>query len=676
MYVRIAFITLALLPLSLFARSYGDFDVAATPAWVETVQVDYLERVAADSARYGVYDLLAEHHARVQDGGNVAHYYRTARKIISATGVQNASELSVDFDPSYQKLVIHEVAIIRAGQRINALAPDDVRVIEKEDDADQSIYDGQLTALIFLKDVRAGDVLDYSWSLEGANPILRGHFADEFDLSSSVPSSLIRHRLIWPADRLLQHKSKVTPTIEVRDEQQFMTWERRNASALNIEDGTPTWYEPWQSVEVTDFETWSDVARWGEAMFAVSEESRAAVRTLAGKIRTQNAADPVTAAIRFVQDDIRYLGIEIGRNSHEPRQPSVILEQRWGDCKEKALLLSMLLRELGVSADPALVSTRLRRKIDSHLPSPFAFDHVIVRVTDGGKTRWIDPTIAYQGGTLATIDTPDDGRALVIASESEALTPIQTRNTSKRVIDETYVSRDRNAPTMLRVRTTYTGGEADAIRALLASTSTEELGRQRMNRHASEYPDISIAAKLQVYDDRLKNEIVTNERYAIRNLWKSRRWTFHSRMLEPYLDKPATVIRSMPLAIDHPLDITHRATFVFPTGVNVRAREVVRSTPAFRFASSVRSNRRRLTAEYSLRSVRDSVDTRQVALHLATVNEIRDDLALTMEPTFQLASVVSQPQQFPLWVWLLIGVVVALALKLSFSRHRWWHRPV
>ena len=36
-----------------------------------------------------------------------------------SAGVQNASELNIDFDPSYQNLVIHSVVLIRDNKRID-----------------------------------------------------------------------------------------------------------------------------------------------------------------------------------------------------------------------------------------------------------------------------------------------------------------------------------------------------------------------------------------------------------------------------------------------------------------------------------------------------------------------------------------------------------------------------
>ena len=61
-----------------------------------------------------------------------------------------------------------------------------------------------------------------------------------------------------------------------------------------------------------------------------------------------------------------------------------------------------------------MVNTKLRHSMDGELPSPFEFDHVITNVVANGHSYWIDPTLAEQGGTLETIETPNDERALVV----------------------------------------------------------------------------------------------------------------------------------------------------------------------------------------------------------------------------------------------------------------------
>ena len=162
----------------------NDFVVGPAPKWIDTVNVDTTATLPAGEARYGTYALLDDH--QVHPGATTVDYYRRVRKILSPSGVQNASEVSFDFDPSYQHLVLHDITIVRDGQRKSVLDPASVRVIDKEDQQSDHLYDGILAAIAFVKDVRPGDILDYSWSVEGSNPLLGGRYADTFDLTAHV----------------------------------------------------------------------------------------------------------------------------------------------------------------------------------------------------------------------------------------------------------------------------------------------------------------------------------------------------------------------------------------------------------------------------------------------------------------------------------------------------------
>jgi len=218
---------LVLAPAVAFAAP-GDVAVRPAPAWAQRAETAD-GRVPHDELRWGIYGLLTDHQVKISDRG-VVEYFRRVRKVLSPTAVQNASEVSIDFDPSFQRLVLHEVVLVRGDRRVNQLDLANVRVIEKERDADQDIYDGSLTALLFLNDVRTGDVIDYSYSLEGSNPLLGAKFADEYDFSSQFPVRVMRHRVIAPASRTLDWRASLgtKPTRERIGDQQVLTWERKN----------------------------------------------------------------------------------------------------------------------------------------------------------------------------------------------------------------------------------------------------------------------------------------------------------------------------------------------------------------------------------------------------------------------------------------------------------------
>ena len=608
----------------------GQFEVRPAPAWIDAVVVD--NHAANRDVRSGIDGLLEDHQVRVA-GANVDEYFRRVRRVITPAGVQNASELSIDFDPSYQRLVLHDVVLIRndkrLDRRIDEMARDEVRIIEKESDSKDSIYDGQLTALMFLKDVRPGDVLDYSWSLEGSNPLLGGRYADEFDFGARVPTRLMRHRVVWPADRPL-HCSKPA-RVEHRGAADVYVWERRDVEATDAEDSTPEWYDPWETVQVTEYASWSEVGRWADALFRLDDGSRAAVNKLANEIRESNRGRDaqLVAAIRFVQDDIRYLGIEMGRGSHEPRQPAAVIAQRYGDCKDKALLLAALLRELGIEAYPALVNTKLRRRLDEFLPSPFLFDHVITQVIDSGKTYWIDGTLSDQGGTLATLETPSDERALIVRSETKALTPIVVHSRGNVAVEE-IISTDQQRMT-LQVTSTYSGHEADDIRSRLSTESLADVAKAHLNRYAADHPRIEALGAPSITDDRLRNVIVLRERYTIHDLWKNGSWTYYPRAVEQHLIRPDTLVRSMPLAIDFPLNVSERLIIRGGASARIDDNNIVIDGPASHYEQHVTVGRD-LIVTTTFRATRDAVPVAAVPDHLAALNEMRDSLDVTIEP--------------------------------------------
>jgi Domain of Unknown Function with PDB structure (DUF3857)/Transglutaminase-like superfamily len=614
--------------------------VRPEPVWVDHVGLG--NDKAPEDVRNGIWGVLNDHQVKV-DGAHVTEFFRRVRKVLTNQGVQDASELSIDFDPSFETLIVHDAEVVREGKRIHELNADELRVIEKESEADDRIYDGQLTALIFLKDVRPGDLIDYSYSLDGANPLLGGKYADEFELSASRPTKHLRHRLVWPAARPLQFRTTVPgvkPLVEHHGSDDVYIWQRDDAPVVNDEDEQPTWFDPFDTVQLTEFRSWAEVAQWAAALYKPDDASMTAIREIAARIRREHASRDaqITAAIRFVQDDIRYLGIEMGRNSHEPHQPAVTLAQRYGDCKDKAFVLSLLLHELGVEAQPAMVNTKLRHRLDDYLPSPFVFDHVIAEVVTNGQQHWIDGTISGQGGHLASIETPNDERALVIAPTTTALAHIVTHDKGGVVIEQTYDVADEAQPATMDVVATYRGRDADDLRTRLATTSIADLGREHLNRYAADHPRVESIGTPKVTDDRDTDVIVVREHYRIRDLFTNGTLIYSPRSIDLFLKRPETRIRSTPLAFEYPLDITQRATFRLARGIAREHQHDERDSPAFHYERDVESDGRQLTLTYRMRARRNAIAVADVARHLTVLNDINSHMAWTVEPRATFAS--------------------------------------
>jgi len=81
----------------------------------------------------------------------------------------------------------------------------------------------------------------------------------------------------------------------------------------------------------------------------------------------------VLAVLRFLQEEVRYQGIETGAAAYTPASPSAVFARRFGDCKDKTLFCVTVLRALGIDAWPVLVSTDLRQTLRDWLPTAGQF---------------------------------------------------------------------------------------------------------------------------------------------------------------------------------------------------------------------------------------------------------------------------------------------------------------
>src|SRR5262249_11519260 len=153
-------------------------------------------------------------------------------------------QLQFYFEPSYQSLAIHFIRIIRAGQSMNALEPPAIKIVAKEDDLDEQIYNGTLAAIVFLKDVRAGDIVEYAYTISGTNPIFVGRFADRFNLADTEPIQTLRIRLLSPGGRTLYFRNQGTEvaakSATYEDGKEYL-WEQTGVPGVEGEDSTPDW---------------------------------------------------------------------------------------------------------------------------------------------------------------------------------------------------------------------------------------------------------------------------------------------------------------------------------------------------------------------------------------------------------------------------------------------------
>jgi len=495
-----------------------------TPDWVIEQPVPPMPEARRNAIRNGIGYLLTDNQSR-WNGEGYDYYYRVVYEVTDRSGLEDAALLNPSYDPEDTTMSFNRLTIKRDGQYIERLTETEIDLIQQENEMQYGILDGALTAVIQLEDVRVGDIIDYAYHGHVTTPLWPGEFFTAQSVEWAVPVASQTYRLLAPADQPLHMKKMGTDipvTVRQIGNQTEYAFNVSDADPLSEEQNIAYGSVPYGYVSFSSMEDWSELVDWGFTLYEVDHELP---KDFAQKIDALARQHPskenqIVQALRLVQNDIRYLGLQAGLGSHKPRPPSETLANGYGDCKDKALLLSVILQTLGMDARPALANTQDGFTIKDGAVVVGAFNHVIVHVRLDGQDIWLDPTLSHQGGSLKNLNIPDYGYVLPIRSDTTSLVLIEKPFPTLPLTEiEETISLSGEDDTFdrarLDVKTVHRGQSADGFRNRIANNGAETTGRQYLDYYSEIYPGIKELAPLSVSDDLDSNEVHVTESYTI-----------------------------------------------------------------------------------------------------------------------------------------------------------------
>jgi hypothetical protein len=600
---------------------------APIPSWVTPIEPDLSKRPRART-QGGTENLLLETQTRFGPRGR-SHFIHWADRVASAEGLDEVSPISIELDPSYEQVGVHFLRVRRGGRTIDGLRGATVKFVDVEAELDRRLFDGRRSLVIVPRDLREGDVVEVALTTTGSNPVFGGHAMGNLFLGGEPIRRLRARLLVDPELPPLRFKllggAPEPRKIPTEAGQEYL-WDLADTADSEDEDRTPPWFDDHPSADWSDFGSWDAVRDWALPLYP----PRAPAPALGQRVKRWQQAhasvqERVLAALRFVQDDVRYLGFELGPNSHAPHAPDQVLAQRFGDCKDKSYLLVTLLRAMGVEADTALVDSTPDARLDQRLPSPYAFDHAIVRAIVDGRVHWLDPTLGQQGGTLRTQATPRYGHALVLRAGAHGLERIpEDPGTDPLVrLKERYRVETDGAAT-LEIETTYRETSADWARGHYTSDSPDQLTRRFLNFYAKRHPTITVVKPAGVTDDRRLNQVVLRESYAIPGFWHDDEIWLRGHLIDDELQEPSVRLRKTPLWLDHPVRKEHLIEVLLPTVFDVQLADDTVEADGISFHQTVGQSGRLISMRFRFATTAPYIPAPEVPRHLATLDKVDD----------------------------------------------------
>jgi transglutaminase-like putative cysteine protease len=372
----------------------------------------------------GVEVLLSEARYEYDDAGREVYTYRLLYRITDASADESWSSIEEHWSPWHQERPRLRARVITADGTVHTLDP--ATIAENGEAAESSdMYEDGRVLRAPLPATGAGAVVEQEVQVRETAPFFAGGVVHFRVLPMTVPVRLARLVLEAPAALPLRWISRLLPGGGPRDEtlagRRRLTFVYRDLAAYEEpEPGLPPEAPRAPYVAFSTGRSWTDLAQRYSAIVDqairgsdVSAFLRAAQASPAAK-EGDSQLELIERLLARLAGEVRYTGIELGDGGLVPRPPADTLRRKFGDCKDKAVLLTALLRAADIPAYVALLDAgEDEQDVEPSLPGFGSFNHAIV-VVPGHPALWIDPTDPF--ARAGELPVADQGRWALIAS--------------------------------------------------------------------------------------------------------------------------------------------------------------------------------------------------------------------------------------------------------------------
>jgi TonB family protein len=503
--LRLAF-GLAALLWATHAWAADQAEYAPPGAWVKAVDIP---EPSADS-KTDIQILLEDFQNNFGADGD-DYYEEIAERIQTPQGLDRVGSVVLGWRPDTETLVIHKLRIIRDGQVIDVLANGQkFLVLRRENNLEMAMLDGALTAAIQPEGLQVGDTLDLAFTLQDRDPLFKGRSQLFMRNPGLMPIRHLHIRESWPNSKSLQWRqteglapAKVTDTADGKELLIDMT----DTQLIKPPRDAPGRFSNVNSLEISEFPAWADVSALMAPLYdkAAQLTADSPIKAEAAKIAAASP-DPkirAAAALRLVQDRVRYLFLGMDRGGYIPADADRTWTRRFGDCKGKTVLLLALLHELGIEAQPAIVNSGGGDGLDAVLPMVRAFDHVLVRARIDGKIYWLDGTRTGDR-ELDDIAIPRFSWALPLQASGAVLEKLESKPFDKPETLTTLrvdASAGLDAPAPAHAEQVLRGDDAIGMKLGLSGKSPSEVESYLRHFWADEYDSIDINHVAFTFDE-------------------------------------------------------------------------------------------------------------------------------------------------------------------------------
>jgi hypothetical protein len=534
---------------------------------------DYLKQTPQAAEFPDAGAILLHSYAYVEffkDGTSVMRHVERY-KIFNERGRKHATK-TISYREGYQRASILFANTIKANGQVVPLAQQDI--FDGTQYAGYDFYTDIKHKRFTMPAVEDGCIVEYASEIKNLKPSFGFDYSTIFLCRNLYPMEEDILEVVLPSDKELNFKpynTDLAPKIISEGDKKRYVFTNLKQKSIIPEPRMPSLLdrETFPQVWIWTMKDWKSISSWyirlvNEQMKSNLELESFTRQLIEGK---KTKEEKISAIFNFVSQNIRYIAVLLGPHTHKPHAAFEVFQKRYGDCKDKTVLLLTMLRIAGIEGQPALVPSH-REYFDETMPSIGAFNHVIAAVPNGKEYFWLDATNEVSAFDSAPFTRPT--KVFLINGDGsyrflQPPEPDEKKDHSKSTIS---LKLDEEGNADAYIHYTYFGKAAEAIRYIYKYLPPEQR-KKSFEQRGIEVLDLEIGSFSETESPffirlkgKLKNlaQVIDPDTMILSNVIR----------LDAYRDITAASQRLYPIVLHPSFHTQETFRYILPDGFSVR----------------------------------------------------------------------------------------------------------
>ncbi len=395
------------------------------------------------------------------DNTSVATEYMV-EKVLKEKG-KDLAEVEIGYDSTYERVELEYARTITPDGKVVYAGAENIRDVSKY--LNFPLYSNARALIISMPSVDIGSIIEYKFKIYSSKLITGNRFSFIYRLREAYPIGQANFKLIVPKPDGIKTQFfneeyakgvNLSPAKEETKDAIIYDWQFKEIKPIIPEEPMPSSSLVNPAIGISNFSSWEEIYKWWYKLYKdkikLNKDVKEFVRNLTKDAKSD--FEKAKKIYEFCAKNVRYVAVEYGESGYEPHYANDIFLNRYGDCKDKSILLVAMLREAGLKAYPVLIPTRDVYELKKNFPS-VNFDHAISAINLNGKIIFMDATAQ----TVSFCDIPlgdQERNVLVFFDDKYAIlaTPLSKDNAG---IYDTTINIDANEDAIIKRKVTTRG---------------------------------------------------------------------------------------------------------------------------------------------------------------------------------------------------------------------------